>query len=164
MRGRFCPTDGDGTGAGCAGDSASPGPPARGAPEAAIGMLTENVEPLPGALTTSMVPPCSSASRLEMASPRPVPWCFLTMVLSPCTNGWNSRAISASSMPGPWSRTQKRTAEPESSAPISTTVCSALNFTALERRFSRIWRSLPRSARTPEDETARDARLVEGHE
>ena len=129
--------------------------PARVAPEAAAGRVTENVEPLPGALTTSMVPPCSSTSRLEMASPRPVPWYFLTRVLSPWTKGWNSRAMSASSMPGPWSRTQKRTAEPASSAPISTAVWSSLNFTALESRFSRIWRSLPRSARTPEDDTAR---------
>jgi len=68
---------------------------AQGAAEATVGMLTENVVPFPAVLFTSMVPPCCSARRLEMARPSPVPWCFFASVLSPWTKGWNKRGMRA---------------------------------------------------------------------
>src|SRR5256885_3109621 len=58
-------------------------------------------------------------------------------------------------MPGPSSRTQKRTAEGISSAPTSTVERSPLNFTALEIRLRRTCRSLPRSARTAVEQASR---------
>src|SRR5207249_10072391 len=39
----------------------------------ARGSVNQNVLPLPSSLSTPMVPPCSSTSRLESASPSPVP-------------------------------------------------------------------------------------------
>ena len=42
-------------------------------PGSARGSVNQNVLPWPSALSTPMAPPCSSTSRLESASPSPVP-------------------------------------------------------------------------------------------
>src|SRR5581483_7114568 len=39
-----------------------------------IGRSKENVLPLPGSLSTQILPPCASIKRRAMASPSPMPW------------------------------------------------------------------------------------------
>ena len=50
--------------------------------------VKRKVLPLPSSLVTSMVPPISSASRLEMARPRPVPPYLRVVDASACSKAW----------------------------------------------------------------------------
>src|SRR5690606_22917775 len=65
------------------------------------GTVTSNVLPLPHSLSTPIRPPISSASRRQIASPRPVPSCLRARPLSTCRNGSNKFSRSAALMPGP---------------------------------------------------------------
>src|SRR5439155_15451772 len=53
------------------------------------GSVNANVLPLPGSLSTQMRPPCNSTSRLDSASPRPVP----SRWWAPVSVCWNSSKI-----------------------------------------------------------------------
>src|SRR5436309_8591402 len=53
------------------------------------GSVNANVLPLPGSLSTQMRPPCNSTSRLDSASPRPVP----SRWWAPASVCWNSSKI-----------------------------------------------------------------------
>src|SRR6185436_17810723 len=66
------------------------------------------VEPLPGALSTQMRPPCISTNFLVIDSPRPVPPYSEAMVASVCLNSVNRPAIFSGWMPMPVSATWKR--------------------------------------------------------
>ncbi len=71
-------------------------------------MVKWKLEPLPGPVaSTHIVPPISSASRLLMASPSPVPPYLRVVVLSAWLKLWNSLALPASLKPMPVSRTVK---------------------------------------------------------
>ena len=60
-------------------------------------IVKQNVEPRPApSLSPTCVPPISSASRLLIASPRPVPPYLRVVDASACENDWNSRPIASS--------------------------------------------------------------------
>ena len=70
-------------------------------------ILTTKRLPSPGTplLSTVIVPPCNSASRLLIASPRPVPPNRREIEASAWLNDWNSRPIRSGGIPIPVSRT-----------------------------------------------------------
>ena len=68
---------------------------------------TVNFEPLPGVLSTSMLPPMSSTMFLAMAMPRPVPWTLFVPEDSARENGSKMYLRNSSSMPMPVSVTSK---------------------------------------------------------
>ena len=79
----------------------------------AAGSSTVNVHPAPGADRTSTRPPCASAMRLTVASPRPMPgW----RLFGPRTYGSNTCSPSSGGRPGPLSSTSIRTRAPCRSA------------------------------------------------
>ncbi len=109
-------------------------------------IVKRKVLPCPGpALSTHIVPPISSARRLLIARPRPVPPYLRVVLLSAWLKLWNSLAMPASLRPMPVSRT----ANSSSGSPlstllvwtVSTTSPVSVNLTALLNRLSRIWRS-----------------------
>ena len=61
----------------------------------AVAIVRWNVLPSPGtpALSAHIVPPIASASRLEIASPRPVPPYLRLVAASAWLNDWNMRPI-----------------------------------------------------------------------
>ena len=63
-----------------------------GAAEGPTRTENENVEPSPGTLSTETAPPMSSASRFEIARPRPVPPYRRVVELSACVKASNRRA------------------------------------------------------------------------
>ena len=72
------------------------------------GTSNQNRLPAPGALSTPMAPPIASTSRLQIASPRPVPPYRRVVDASAWLNGSNSAACRSGGMPMPVSRTSKR--------------------------------------------------------
>ena len=83
---------------------ARPGWPAASAVGAWI--VKKNVDPLPGpSLVAHMRPPISSARRLLIARPRPVPPYLRVVDESACENDWNSRPMPSADRPMPVSRT-----------------------------------------------------------
>src|SRR4029079_3166080 len=54
------------------------------------GSVNVNVEPLPGSLSTPIVPPCSSTKRRVSARPSPVPSCLLVYLLPTWRNPSNT--------------------------------------------------------------------------
>ena len=114
---------------------------AKGAP-----MVKRKVEPCPGpALSTHIVPPISSASRLLMAKPRPVPPYLRVVELSAWLKLWNSLVMPAALRPMPVSRTANSSCGwPLSTVlkrTVNTTSPFSVNLTELDNRFSRICRS-----------------------
>lgn len=125
---------------------------ATGAEAWARGRRSQNVLPAPGRLSTPTVPPIASASRRQMASPRPVPPYRRVVEASAWAKGSKSRSAVAGSIPTPVSVTSKRTVTPAAvgwpATPArSTTSPDEVNFTALVAKFNRIWRSRPTSPR-----------------
>ena len=101
-----------------------------------------NVDPFAGALSSSMVPPSSSASFLLMDRPSPVPPNCLVVDPSAWTKGWTSRCLASSLIQMPVSLTLNCSQTEFSAmwcslAEIST-LPSAVNLTALLARFSKI--------------------------
>ncbi len=91
------------------------------------------------------VPPISSARRLLIASPRPVPPYLRVVDESACENDWKSRLIASADRPMPVSRTANVTSDFAlrdrlRASTVSTTSPSSVNLTALESRLSRICR------------------------
>ena len=107
------------------------------------------VEPVPGpALSTHIVPPISSASRLLMASPSPVPPYLRVVALSAWLNDWNSRLMPASAQADAGVAHREvqqaafdRSARRLAARTVSTTSPASVNLTALLSRFSSTWRS-----------------------
>ena len=75
--------------------------------------MNQNVLPLPGSLSTPISPPISSTSRLQIASPRPVPPKRRLVEASAWENASNRRPSCSSVIPMPVSRTSKRTTRGE---------------------------------------------------
>ena len=123
-------------------------------------ILTTKRLPSPGTplLSTVMVPPCSSARRLLIASPRPVPPNRREIEASAWLNDWNRRPMRSGGMPIPVSRTATSISQCRSAvAPATgaaatgrpetdtTTSPASVNLTAFDRRLRTIWRSRPAS-------------------
>ena len=71
------------------------------------GRVKWNVEPFSGTLSTHILPPINSTSRLLMASPRPVPPKRRVVEASAWLKDLNRRARRSTGMPMPVSRTEK---------------------------------------------------------
>ena len=83
---------------------------ARAAGSSPIGAMTlkKKVDPLPSpSLSAHMCPPISSARRLLIASPSPVPPYLRVVDESACVNDWKRRLIPSGDRPMPVSRTAK---------------------------------------------------------
>src|SRR5689334_19561324 len=112
------------------------------------GILTVKVVPTPSSLSTSIVPPCISTSRLVSASPKPVPPGRSPDGSVSCSNERYSRDRSAGAIPIPVSITAIDTRSSSRRARTRTIPPRSVNFTAFEIRLYRICRSRTRSART----------------
>src|SRR5215468_12544526 len=102
------------------------------------GKLKLKVEPLPTSLSTQIFPPCSSTNFLAKVSPSPVPSILCVESEPTCRNSSKIFGWSSGEMPIPVSLT-------EISAPFSVLLAvmlirppSGVNFTALDKRLSRI--------------------------
>src|SRR5438034_2335983 len=114
-----------------------------GASATCNGISNQKVLPVPGVLMTPIAPPIASISRLEIASPKPVPPKRRLMLASPCENSLNSRPLAESGMPIPVSVTaNRRRGSPLSWLPPTRrrTEPWGVNLTALLNRLSRTWR------------------------
>ncbi len=112
------------------------------APSAARPKRTSKMNslPCPASLRSVMVPPISSTSWRLMARPRPLPPKRRAVEASACVKGWNSRACCSGVMPGPVSRTEKRSVVCVPSLALQLTITTtspcSVNFTALPHRFT----------------------------
>src|SRR6266478_7707518 len=86
----------------------------------ACGRVNQNVLPFPISLSTPIVPPCSSISRRDSASPSPVPSYLRLADASSWENSWNSLGWSSVAMPIPLSVTAIRISEPPLTGPAAT--------------------------------------------
>ena len=112
------------------------------------GAENRKVVPRPSVLSKAMRPPIIWASSAEMARPRPVPPKRRVAELSTWTNFSNSTACFSAGMPTPVSRTVM-TSWSETWSKSTVIEPEWVNFTALETRLPRIWRSRPGSPRQP---------------
>ena len=97
------------------------------------------MDPLPGSLSTQMLPPCISARRLASARPSPVPSRFAPSSLCTCWKAWNSSLLIllGDADPGVAHRDlHTRHRSPDAATEIRPP--SGVNFTALDSRLSRI--------------------------
>src|SRR5690606_40652274 len=76
--------------------------------------VNQNVEPLPSSLSRPILPPISSTSLLEMASPRPVPPYWRAVEASAWLKALNSDCCWARDRPTPESRSEEHTSELQS--------------------------------------------------
>ncbi len=113
----------------------------------------QNVDPSPGALTSPSLPPMSSTSCRQIASPRPVPPNLRVVDESAWAKARNKRSWSAAAIPMPMSITSNRSATrsvfSSRTRTRMTTSPSKVNLTALEPRLSStcwILTASPRSA------------------
>ena len=101
--------------------------------------------PAPGALVIVISPPISSARRRQITRPRPVPPKRRVVPTPACVKGWKSSSWTSAAMPMPVSRTASSMRWPAADSSSTRTVTSmpptSVNFTALERKLLRIWRS-----------------------
>ena len=109
-------------------------------------IVKRKVEPRPGpALPTHIVPPISSARRLLMARPSPVPPYLRVVELSAWLKLWNSLPMPAGVRPMPESRTANSSCgSPEPTVlarTVSTTSPLSVNFTAFASRLRSTCRS-----------------------
>jgi hypothetical protein len=77
-------------------------------PSTASGRVNQNFEPSPTRLSTPIWPPINSTSRLQIASPRPVPPKRLVVEASACEKRSNRRLTDSAEMPMPLSSIEKR--------------------------------------------------------
>ena len=114
--------------------------------------MAQNVDPLPGSLSTPTSPPIMSTSRLQMDSPSPVPPKRRVMELSAWENGSNRRACLSLSRPMPVSMTAKRTYarsfSHRSRVTWTTILPSSVNLMALLTKLAVIWFSRAGSPNT----------------
>ena len=100
------------------------------------GSVSVTVVPSPRVLRIVMSPPISTARRLQITSPRPVPPKRWLVELCACANSANSRACCSGSMPMPVSLTEISmlwVSATSSSTRTSTSMPpTSVNFTALE--------------------------------
>src|SRR5262249_4988046 len=102
---------------------------------ASAGSVKENRLPLPSALSTQIRPPWRSISRVESASPRPVP----SLCSAPASVCWNSskmRCWSSDAIPAPVSLTDTQTSPPTRSAATATLPPGGVNLTAFDSRLN----------------------------
>jgi signal transduction histidine kinase len=85
-------------------------------PRFSITTVNQKVEPEPSELSAPMLPPISSASRLHIASPSPVPPWVRVVELSAWVNGSNMCSSFSADMPIPLSRTRNRRVTERSSS------------------------------------------------
>ena len=107
-----------------------------------IRAVNQKVLPWPGSLSTPISPPMSSARRLLMARPRPVPPNLRVVDVSAWVKDWKSLPRCSAVRPMPVSVTLKRTraaSSPFSTRPAAMTISPFwVNLTALPARLSRI--------------------------
>ena len=134
-----------------------------GASVRANGTRSVNVDPSPSVVSTSMVPPISSASRRLIARPSPVPPKRRVVDESTCENGWNNRSMRSGGMPMPESRTAICISTRPTAAALAVTSTRtsprSVNFTAFDSRFSRIWRRRLSSPSTQSEASGGEPRL-----
>lgn len=106
-----------------------------------------NTDPRPTSLWADTEPPWTSASLRVSARPRPVPACRRASGESTCSNGSNTRSSCSAAIPMPVSHTSMAIEAPCVRALTPTCPPGSVNFTALESRFSSIWRARRASAR-----------------
>ena len=128
--------------------------------------VNQNVEPMPGTLSTPIAPPIISASCFAIARPSPVPPYFRVVEPSACVKAVKILARVSSSIPIPVSRTSnlRRRVDSVSSSTLTRTTTSprSVNLTALPIRLSRIWRKRPGSPRAgPDDLGEHETRQLE---
>ena len=113
--------------------------------------LNQNVEPLPGVLSTPIWPPIISTSCLEIARPRPVPPYLRVVEPSACEKAWNKYGSPSGAMPMPVSVTVKQTVTwvgvSLSRVTRRATSPSSVNLIPLTSRLVMTWRSRPGSPR-----------------
>ena len=107
----------------------------------AEGSRNQNLEPSPQTLSTPMVPPISSISCLEMASPSPVPPKRRVVVESAWKNFSNRLARAGTGMPTPVSVMLIVTPPSASCVALMPTLPRSVNFSALLTRLSSTWRT-----------------------
>src|SRR5215813_4791201 len=83
-------------------------------------------------------PPCSSTSDFAIARPSPEPWWLLVSWLSTCSNGRPSFLSADGGMPMPLSTIAITTDWPRILPRTLTRPPSGVNFTAFDRRLSKI--------------------------
>ena len=116
--------------------------------------VNQKVEPSPGADCSPTSPPISPASRLQMASPSPVPPYLRVVLASTWTKDWNRAVCRSGAMPMPVSLMRNSTSAPSwalkssSTCAETTTWPFSVNLTALLTRLSSTWRSRVTSPRT----------------
>lgn len=112
------------------------------------GSVSRKRLPWPGALSSEIEPPSSSASRRESASPRPAPPMRRVEEPSTCVKGRKMRSCSSGLIPMPVSVTVNSTASRSPQRALQTessTWPHSVKRSALPSRFSRICRSRQRS-------------------
>ena len=102
------------------------------------GSVKLNVDPWPTWLWTQIRPPCSSTNFLASVSPSPVPSCLRASSRPTWRNSSKIAAWSSGAIPTPVSLTAMVTTPSAAVAVRPTRPPSGVNFTALDRRFSRI--------------------------
>jgi len=111
--------------------------------------MNQNVDPTPTSLSTPILPPMSSTSRLEIESPSPVPPKRLVVEESAWVNAAKSPSTLSGGMPMPVSRTVNRTVAvvgvSDSSATSIVTSPSSVNLIAVPMRLTKPWRRRPGS-------------------
>src|SRR5258705_9690148 len=110
------------------------------------GSLKVKVDPIPTALVTQIVPPCSSTNLRERASPSPVPSAFLSTVPT-CRNSSNTVSWSSAAIPTPVSVTETSTSPSPRATRTSILPPSGVNLMAFERRFNSTCLTFRSSAR-----------------
>jgi len=113
--------------------------------------VNQNRLPLPGSLSTPILPPIISTSCFEMDNPRPVPPYFRVVDPSAWVNRLNTASCRSLGIPMPVSCTENRASIRVS---VSDTASAQMtispffvNFMALLTRFPNIWRTRPGSPR-----------------
>src|SRR4029078_1324122 len=116
------------------------------------GNVNVNVDPAPTSLHTPMAPPCNSMKRFVRGRPSPVPSSFRGLFRPTCRNSSNMISRWSDAIPTPVSATAISNPETVVAARTVTLPPLAVNFTALDSRFSMIclnFRSFATQSLTP---------------
>ena len=111
------------------------------------GNSTVKAEPFPSVLSTLIVPPIIWVSSRQIARPKPVPPNLRVAELSAWVNFSNRLGSFSGAMPTPVSVTTMRRAPEAATSMRPETAPCEVNFTALDSRLPRIWRSRSASPR-----------------
>src|SRR5581483_10473452 len=121
-----------------------PPPAASARPRAATGSTMRNVAPAPGALSTSIRPPCAATTLWLIARPSPVPAPTSFVV----KKGSKMRARTSGVIPGPSSRMVTVTTFPSARVVIQTFPVPGMASHAFASTFMNTWFSWPGSPST----------------